>query len=62
MSAHRTGTGHIPAAHAVSWACTCGEAEVWDYAESTPAEWAARLVALRAANHRALAILRQALQ
>lgn len=49
---HRTGTGHIPAARAVSWGCTCGDAEMWTYAASTPAEWAMRLAARRADTHR----------
>lgn len=59
MTGHRTATGHIPAARAVSWGCLCGLAEVWDYAPSTPPEWAVRLMAVRAADHRFLARLKE---
>lgn len=52
---HRTGIGHIPAAGAVSWGCTCGASGVLTYAPSTPAWLAARLMGDRADNHRATA-------
>lgn len=54
---HSTGTGHIPAASAVSWGCTCGEAEIWTYGRSVPPPWAMRLMARRAEGHRRLAAL-----
>lgn len=49
---HRTGTGHIPAARAVSWACTCGAAEVLDYGDTFTGEWALQIAAARADRHR----------
>lgn len=49
---HRTAVGHIPDAGAVSWGCTCGEAEIWTYAPSTPPPWALRLMARLAETHR----------
>lgn len=52
---HRTGIGHIPAAGAVSWGCTCGAADVLTYAPSTPAWLACQLMGDRADNHRATA-------
>jgi hypothetical protein len=48
---HRVATGHLPEPRAASWSCTCGEAEVWDYAHASDAEWALRLMAVRATNH-----------
>ena len=56
---HRTGIGHIPAAGAVSWGCTCGAADVLTYARSTPAWLAAALMGDRADNHRLAAEIDQ---
>ena len=49
---HRTAVGHIRAAGAVSWGCTCGAADLFTYAPSTPAWLACRLAGDRADNHR----------
>ena len=54
---HRTAVGHIRAAGAVSWGCTCGAAGILTYAPSTPAWLAAQLMGDRADNHRAAAEL-----
>lgn len=49
---HRTGIGHIPAAGAVSWGCSCGASGVLTYAPSTPAWLACQQMGDRADNHR----------
>lgn len=52
MTGHRTSTGHIPAARAISWACTCGAAWVGTYGHTVTAAYALELAARRAAHHR----------
>lgn len=59
--AHRTGTGHLPEASAVSWSCTCGDGQVFTYGLSVDESWALRLVHARASAHRTLTGLREAL-
>jgi hypothetical protein len=62
MTAHATTTGHLPAAHATSWACTCGAAHVLDYGPSVTGEYALRLATERAATHRRIANLARDLE
>ncbi|MFC5744787.1 hypothetical protein [Actinomadura rugatobispora] len=58
MTAHSTGTGHLPQLAAVSWACTCGHAHVLDYGPSAPPDWALRVAAAQAHTHTTIASLR----
>jgi hypothetical protein len=63
MTAHTTGTGHLPALAATSWACTtCGTAHITTYAPSAGPELAQRLAAEQAHTHQRIADLRRNLE